>query len=123
MLNALCRYAPVVTDLGDGEASVLDVGSGPFGLAQALPERRFAGVDIEFLAPPTATMVPVRMAPGPLPFADAAFDVVISLDALEHVPPPARPGFVAELCRVSADRVLLSCPVDEGEWIDQVLRE
>src|SRR5947209_19338406 len=68
-------------------------------------------------------MVAIRYDPGHLPFEDGAFDTVISLDVLEHVPPTARAGFVAELVRVSARRVFLACPSDEGAWAEDVLKQ
>ena len=45
-----------------------------------------------------------------LPFSDQAFDIVISLETLEHVPYPL--AFIRELYRVTAEggRVILSCP-------------
>jgi len=45
-----------------------------------------------------------------LPFADQSFDVVISLDTLEHVPPGRRADFCSELRRVTRDLVVLSAP-------------
>jgi len=45
-----------------------------------------------------------------LPFRDRGFDVVCSLDVLEHVPRAKRPRFLAELSRVAAKIVLLSAP-------------
>jgi hypothetical protein len=47
---------------------------------------------------------------------------VLSLDTLEHVPRPARAGFVAELARVAAHRVLLACPTAEAAGIDTAVR-
>ena len=67
-------------------------------------------------------MVGVRSRPGPLPFADGAFGTVLCLDVLEHVPGPERAGFVAELARVAAERVVLACPSDEAQGIDDFLR-
>jgi ubiquinone/menaquinone biosynthesis C-methylase UbiE len=49
-----------------------------------------------------------------LPFADASFDLVISCDTLEHVPPAQRPAFVRELVRVSADGLVLAAPFFEA---------
>ena len=46
-----------------------------------------------------------------LPFADGSFDVVVSCDALEHVPARDRPRFVAELARVARRYVLLTAPM------------
>lgn len=127
MLNWLTRYAPVAAELHfdeDGRLleSVLDVGCGPHGLSTAAPGAAFVGVDVEFPGPVAGGMVALRVDPGALPFEDAAFDSVVCLDVLEHVPPADRAGLVAELARVAARRVLLACPSDEGAWIDDLLR-
>lgn len=45
-----------------------------------------------------------------LPFLDGSFDVVCSLDVLEHVPKTKRSDFLAELCRVASKMVILSAP-------------
>jgi hypothetical protein len=45
-----------------------------------------------------------------LPFEDGSFDVVTSVDTLEHVPPAQRRIFLAELCRVSARFVIVAAP-------------
>jgi len=128
MLNWLTRYAVVSAELArdaDGglRESVLDVGCGPFGLSIVAPEARFAGIDLEFPEPVAPGMTALRYAPGPLPFADAAFDTVVCLDVLEHVPPPDRPGFVADLARVAARRVFLACPTDEALGLEAVLHD
>ena len=46
-----------------------------------------------------------------LPFKDGTFDVVAALDVLEHVPAHERGRLTAELARVSADMIVVSCPV------------
>ena len=128
MLNWLTRYAPLTAELELDESgalreSVLDVGCGPYGLSIVAPEATFVGVEVVFEAPVAPGMVAIRYDPGPLPFQDRAFDTVISLDVLEHVPPEARAGFVAELVRVCARRVCLACPSDEAVWAEEVLKQ
>ncbi|HEY1713558.1 MAG TPA: glycosyltransferase [Solirubrobacteraceae bacterium] len=128
MLNWLTRYAPLTAELeldasGALRESVLDVGCGPYGLSIIAPEATFAGAEVVFEAPVAPGMVAIRYDPGPLPFEDGAFDTVISLDVLEHVPPQARAGFVAELVRVCARRVFIACPSDEGVWAEEVLKQ
>lgn len=128
MLNWLTRYAFVSAELdfdpsGALRESVLDVGCGPHGLSTAAPWATFAGVDLSFPGPVAPGMIAFRNQPGPLPFVNGAFDTVVCLDVLEHIPPAARESFVEELGRVAARRVLLACPSDEGAWIDDLLRD
>lgn len=94
-----------------GGASVLDVGGGPGSLQQFLPDRRVVASD---LSPPsrwhTAAPSLVLADGAALPFADAAFDVVVTLDTLEHVPGPRRPALLREAVRVARGWVLVVCP-------------
>ncbi|HEU5102931.1 MAG TPA: class I SAM-dependent methyltransferase, partial [Roseiflexaceae bacterium] len=43
----------------------------------------------------------------------ASFDLAISCDTLEHIPPDLRDKFVQELVRVARYGVLLICPIDD----------
>ncbi len=127
MLNWLTRYAFVAAELSFDQAgglreSVLDVGCGPHGLSIVAPSAGFAGVDVLFPDVIAPSMVGFRSEPGPLPFADGAFETVVCLDVLEHVPRIDRASFVAELTRVAARRVLIACPSSEGRWIDDLVR-
>src|SRR5438128_180392 len=45
-----------------------------------------------------------------LPFADGSWDIVISCDTLEHIPPTGRAAFLAELRRVARRAVILAAP-------------
>ncbi len=128
MLNWLARYSAVCAELelepsGALSESVLDVGCGPHGLSVIAPDAVFAGVDLSFPDRVAPGMVAFRNRPGPLPFEDASFDTVVCLDVLEHVPPRDRAGFVAELARVSARRVIVACPSDSGAWVETLLRD
>ena len=94
---------------------VLDVGSGSGEFAQALAERlpsaEYVGVDVSLRAVVEAQALgrPGRFIAADaerLPFADASFDGVLSLYALEHF---ARPQAVlAELARVLAPGGILA---------------
>lgn len=110
MPNVALRYFPVVALLRDVRAaSVLDVGCGDGGLGMFGWNRSFVGCDLQFHQP----MPPMRAvvgAGGALPFGNGAFDVVISLDTLEHVPPASRVGFIADLARVARRYLILAMP-------------
>ncbi|OGD20670.1 MAG: hypothetical protein A2W03_02815 [Candidatus Aminicenantes bacterium RBG_16_63_16] len=57
----------------------------------------------------------IRGDGGWLPFKDKSFDVVASLDTLEHVPPGGRPEFLRELGRVARGSLVLSAPFRDPE--------
>jgi SAM-dependent methyltransferase len=124
VLNWIARYAPALDALSDAPlGSVLDVGCGPHGLSCVAPEVPFVGVDVEFPVPVVPTMTALRTAGGPLPFADRAFDSVVSLDTLEHVPAHERGPFVQELARVTAGTLVVGCPIVEAAEVDEAIRQ
>jgi hypothetical protein len=45
-----------------------------------------------------------------LPFADAAFDLTVSIDVYEHIPPDGRRTYLEELARVSGAGVVVAGP-------------
>lgn len=65
----------------------------------------------------------VRLKPdSKLPFKSNSYDIVISVDSLEHVPPKSRRSFVSELFRVSGAKVVLAFPTgDESTAQDTLL--
>ncbi len=48
-----------------------------------------------------------------IPFDNNSFDIVISVDTLEHIPQDQRQYFIDELCRVAGEAVILIGPFDE----------
>jgi SAM-dependent methyltransferase len=118
MLNQLVRYAPV-TDLirAVGGGSLLDVGSGSVGVSRWLgPEWTITATDIAFddygTAAGAAQDGVARMVADAraLPFEDRSFDVVLTLDMLEHVAPADRSVVLRELARVARRRLIAACP-------------
>src|SRR3954470_15544194 len=79
----------VVAELAGSPRQVLDVGGLPGQLKSFLPGAAVVAANI---APPADLLVPE----DGLPLKDGTVEVVTSLDALEHVPPAARPRFAAE---------------------------
>ncbi len=57
-------------------------------------------------------------APAPAwkqPFPDGSFDLVLSLDVLEHLEPERRPDFLSELDRVARSFILIGAPFSTPE--------
>jgi hypothetical protein len=120
-LNWLARYLPIKDHLGpDALDSLLEVGSGARGLSCILSRVtgdvlargpvRFVGIDTKFAGAPASSMIPFAYDGGRLPFRDGAFHTVVSMDTLEHVPPPQRRWFIQELARVASARVIAGFP-------------
>ncbi|MBL8860639.1 MAG: methyltransferase domain-containing protein [Planctomycetes bacterium] len=119
------RYR-LVTDLLAGlraqaePLAILDVGGRTANLRAFLPADRVHLVDVEASAEPGLVLGDGAR----LPFQDRAVDVVAAFDTLEHVPPPARPAFLAECARVARRWVVVAGPyrapaVDESERLLQ----
>jgi len=75
---------------------------------------------------PTAELQNYVRADGvKLPFRDGAFDLVCSLDTLEHLPAERRPALLAELLRVTRDGLYLTFPFDSSSnrWAESVIVE
>lgn len=116
MLSQLVRYAPVISLIERSRPRrILEVGCGSQGLGKFV-SCRFVGVDVDFSdytgsrRSPSPWMRPVRAAGAELPFESGTFDLVVLLDVLEHVPPRARPGFLAECDRVARQRMAVGFP-------------
>jgi SAM-dependent methyltransferase len=80
-------------------ARVLDVGCGHLGLRALEPEMDITGVDLLERPDYPGPFVRGDASDG-LPFAADEFDLVYCSSVIEHVAPPRRPAFAAELRRV-----------------------
>lgn len=92
--------------------SILDVGGFDGALALFLPEE----YDI-FLLDPLTTGGSGTNISAP----ESSFDVVVSVDALEHVVPSSRRKFVSELCRVSRNHVIINYPSASSQPAQEVV--
>lgn len=98
----------IVADLVGAPAQLVDVGGLPGQLESFLPSTRVLAVNVT--EPADLIVEPER-----LPFADATFEASTSLDVLEHILPPDRARFVAEMLRVTSRRAVLCCPLGTPE--------
>ena len=100
--------------------SVLDLGCGygAYSLALASNGRRCIGCDVnlDYLKPARASGLPVVAVDSNLPFADKAFDTVLLLEVVEHV--PSIEAILKEAFRVARKNVLITVP--NSEDLDQL---
>ncbi len=78
---------------------ILDVGCGALGLRGLEPDLDITGTDIAGGQGYPGPFVQADASEG-LPFAEDEFDLVYCSSVIEHVPPPCRAAFAAELRRV-----------------------
>lgn len=112
MLNWAVRYFPILRVLrrqAAGAGTILEVGSGSFGLAHFYGGQ-VVGCDVSFPQPPKDNMLPVRCSGTALPFADSSFDAVVASDVLEHVPPALRRQVINEALRVTRKLAVFAFP-------------
>ncbi len=114
-LNWFTRYSfvvDVIRNRGLDGGRILEVGSGSFGLALFIG-KRVIGLDTSFDRETHELLAPIRGRAGLLPFEDRSFDLVVSLDLVEHVPPADRPRLIAEMYRVCGSHLVIGCPIGQ----------
>lgn len=94
--------------VGAAPFTVLDLGSGNDHYTQVAlgPDYRVVRADVEADDPDVLLLKP----DGYLPFADGAFDAVVAMDVLEHVPAAQRPAFLQEGMRVTRGVFVVAFP-------------
>jgi SAM-dependent methyltransferase len=98
------RHQAVGTLLGAQlTGSVLDVGGLAGGLSRFMPGAHVVALNVDGTGD-------IDYDGSVIPFDDGSFDVVVSLDTLEHVPPSGRTHFMAECLRVARCTLLVAAP-------------
>lgn len=129
MLNWLLRYQPAIDILDEFRAAeVLDVGAGWHGLSRW---RSGSTVQTDLLLGDRPRRLRhrgrpsyVRASAEALPFKDDAFDFVVSLDMVEHLPESIRIPSILELLRVARRGVIIGYPSGQNALdVDQHIAE
>jgi O-antigen biosynthesis protein len=95
--------------------SVLDVGCGEQMLLGAfLPEHELVYLDPLLAKHAGDNLIGKNLTPDVVP--DGSYDIVVSVDALEHIPAASRQAFIEQLMRASRRGVVLAAPfADAGD--------
>lgn len=107
------RYLPVVSEIRKNKyQSVLEIGSGGLGITPYLGQK-VIGLDTKF-SPPVHPLLETKLGTGTkIPFPSRSFDVVISVDTLEHMAKPERKKSILEMLRVAKKEVIIAAPTGE----------
>ena len=106
ILNILAAFRPFFTPY----PQILETGSGPIGLGPHIAYP-FWGSDVKFGSFISPNMTPVTASTTELPFENDSFDIVISIDCIEHIPTDAlREKAIEEMWRVTKKILIVGYP-------------
>lgn len=116
------RYASVVREIkkiGQNKLLVLDVGAGGKGVSSfegLLMEKECTFVLFDIKKNVLVNLKNAVMGDGcKLPFKTKVFDVVVSVDAVEHIPKPLRNRLYKELTRICKKKIIITCPLQSED--------
>ncbi len=109
-----------VREFSDQPVNILDVGGGPGTIAKFISPKRYRvcvlDARAEALRIIEGSVLEVVVGDGcNLPFKDNSFDVVTSVDCLEHIPDDRKASYCRELKRVARRLVVIHCPADSAD--------
>lgn len=124
--EAALRYLPVAEIIKRNSlenSSILEVGPGSLGIIPYL-KRQIDGIDIDFSGPQTHLMKKTKGQATALPYKKNEYNVVISVDVLEHIPKEFRSQAISETLRVAKKLAVIVVPVGrKSEEQDRQLRD
>ncbi len=99
--------------------SVLEIGAGAVSIGRYL-RCRVTAVDASFDLRRSPSTSRVQASACSLPFRDQAWEIVCSIDMLEHIPPALRAVAIAEMVRVGRRVVVVAVPAGESAYREDV---
>lgn len=119
-LNQLFRYSKIVKLIKkENPKTILEIGSGTQGIGKYI-SRKFVGCDINLSDIEIGKSIPsknsslIKGSALCLPFKDNVFQLVISLDMLEHIKLDEREQTIKEAYRVAKEKVIFAFPCGES---------
>ncbi len=105
------RYLPIVDQIRKikDNINILDIGSGGLGIAPYI-KRDVTGVDLKFSPPLHPRLKKITASATKLPFNNNTYDVVVSVDMLEHLIANDRLLAIDEMLRVVRKVIFIAVP-------------
>jgi SAM-dependent methyltransferase len=106
---------------------VIDVGANNLGLAKYIDFQKIdlTLLDVKEFLPKikknNRSISFVTYNGKKMPFKDNSFDIVVSSDTLEHIPPNKRKFFLTELIRICAKDLIITFPTRKALQFEQIL--
>ena len=113
--EAALRYLAVVKEikrLKYTDSKILEIGSGSLGITPYL-KKQVDGLDVDFSGPASPYINKIKGTAINLPFRKNSYEVVISVDTLEHLEKLERPKAIDEMLRVAKKLVVIVVPIGE----------
>ncbi|MEX2028064.1 MAG: class I SAM-dependent methyltransferase [Candidatus Curtissbacteria bacterium] len=109
------RYLPIVKKLKDAkltDSKILEIGAGSLGITPFL-KKPIDGIDVDFSGPQTPLLTKIKANGVTLPFHKNSYDVTLSVDVIEHIPPQSREKAIYEMLRVTKKLAIIVVPVGD----------
>lgn len=125
-INLILRYSPIVKKLNEVSRkskkplSVLEIGSGSIGITRFY-KGKVVGIDIEAEKYQNPRLNFIKGSATRLPFSDSSFDVVISIDTLEHLTRKEQIKMVLEAYRVSKKYIFFTYPIGFNKYQKKIV--
>ena len=126
-INLILRYSPIVKSLKEISRSskktlkVLEIGSGSIGITRFYKDK-VVGIDIESEKYSNPRLKFLKGSATNLPFRNESFDVVISVDTLEHLTRKEQIKMVLEAYRVSGKYIMFTYPVGFNKYHEKIVK-
>ncbi len=116
------RYLHIVEEIKkkDKNMKILEVGSGGLGIAPYL-KRPVTGVDTKFDPPFHPLLKKVKASALKMPFKNNSYDIVLSVDMLEHMSKKDRIKAINEMFRIARRKVIIAVPCGKAAYEQDIL--
>lgn len=127
-INLILRYNPIVRMVKkvskinkNLSLKILEIGSGSIGITRFY-KGKVVGIDVEAEQYKNPRLKFLKSSATCLPFKDRSFDIVISVDTLEHLTRKEQLRMVQEAYRVAKKYIFLTYPIGFNKYHEKILK-